>query len=216
MDFNRPVGMDSRVVRESEHNGQPARVVSGSRVYAAELADLWGAVTSAERIPHWFLPITGELKLGGRYQLKGHAGGEITRCDPPEALDITWECQDNVSWVTLRFEPLEKPGESETRLTLAHAMSKDEAGEKHWKQYGPGATGVGWELAFLGLGMHLDSGEAVDQAESQAWMATEPGKVFIRRCADAWSAAHVSSGAAVEVASEMATATAQAYCGEAS
>jgi len=27
----------------------------------------------------WFLPIEGDLKLGGKYQLKGNAGGTITQ-----------------------------------------------------------------------------------------------------------------------------------------
>jgi peptidoglycan hydrolase CwlO-like protein len=36
------------------------------RSYDAEIEELWDAVTNAERIPRWFAPITGELKLGGR------------------------------------------------------------------------------------------------------------------------------------------------------
>ncbi len=55
------------------------------------IVELWDAVTNAERIPRWFAAITGELKLGGRYQLEGNAGGDITRCDAPTAVDITWE-----------------------------------------------------------------------------------------------------------------------------
>ena len=44
---------------------------------------MWDAVTSAERIPRWFLPISGDLRLGGRYQLEGNAGGEVLECAPP-------------------------------------------------------------------------------------------------------------------------------------
>ena len=102
MDYGNALGIEYRLVKDAEHDGQPARVVSGARTYATSAEDLWDAVTNAERIPRWFLPITGDLKLGGRYQLEGNAGGEITRCESPEALDVTWEYAENVSWVTLR------------------------------------------------------------------------------------------------------------------
>ena len=210
MDFSNTLGIEYRVVKDAERDGQPARVVSGARTYATSPEDLWDAVTNAERIPGWFLPITGDLKPGGRYQLEGNAGGEITSCDPPQVLDVTWEYAGNVSWVTVRLEP---DGEG-TRLTLEHTMLKDEASEAHWKQFGPGATGVGWDLGFFGMGLYLESGEAVDQAESHAWMASEPGKAFMRQCAEAWGEAHIKSGEAADVANAMAEQTAKAYCGE--
>lgn len=210
MDYSNALGIKYRVVKDAEHNGQPARIVSGARTYPTDAGELWDALTNAERIPRWFLPITGDLKMGGRYQLKGNAGGQITGCDPPEALDVTWEYAGNVSWVSVRLEP---DGQG-TRLTLAHIMLKDEASEVHWKQFGPGATGVGWDLGFMGLGLHLDSGETLDQDEGNAWMASEPGKIFMRECAKAWEKAHVDSGEAPDVAQAMAEQTAKAYCGE--
>ena len=123
MDYSNALGIEYRAVKDAEHQGQPVRIVSGSRTYSAEIEELWDAVTNSERIPRWFAPITGELKLGGRYQLEGNAGGDITRCDPPRALDVTWEC-GNVSWVTVRLESVT----GGTRLTLEHLMGKDEAG----------------------------------------------------------------------------------------
>ena len=56
------------------------------------------AVTSAERIPRWFLPVSGRLELGGRYQLEGNAGGTIRRCERPSHLGLTWELGGDVSW----------------------------------------------------------------------------------------------------------------------
>ena len=44
---------------------------------------MWDACTDPERIGRWFLPVSGDLRLGGRYQLEGNAGGEILRCEPP-------------------------------------------------------------------------------------------------------------------------------------
>ncbi len=211
MDFSRALGTEFREVREVEHDGQPARAVEGSRFYSTEADDLWDAITNAERIPRWFLPISGDLKLGGHYQFEGNAGGTITRCDPPEALDVTWEFAGNVSWVSVRLAP-ESDG---MRLTLVHTMLKDEASEAHWATYGPGATGVGWDLGFFGLGLFLESGgEAIDREASDAWMASDDGKAFVRACAEAWGQAHIASGESAGVAEAMAAHTASFYTGE--
>ena len=211
MDFSRAMGTEFRAVRDVEHEGQPARAVEGSRLYPTEIEDLWDALTNAERIPRWFLPITGNLEPGGRYQLEGNAEGTITRCDPPEALDVTWEFYGNVSWVSVRLEQ-ENDG---ARLTLVHTMLKDEASEAHWKTYGPGATGVGWDLAFLGLGMHLESGGGtVDREATEASLGTDEGKAFLRACAETWSHAHTEAGEDAQVAQAMAARTASFYSGE--
>jgi hypothetical protein len=42
-----------------------------SQSYDTDQDDLWDAVTNIERIPRWFLPISGDLKVGGSYQLEG-------------------------------------------------------------------------------------------------------------------------------------------------
>jgi uncharacterized protein YndB with AHSA1/START domain len=90
IDIAEHVGAVTRTVLERDHNGRRARVVVATRTYDAEIADVWDAMTNAERIPRWFLPISGDLRLGGRYQLDGNAGGEITRCEPPRHLAVTW------------------------------------------------------------------------------------------------------------------------------
>ena len=87
------------------------------------------------------LPISGDLKLGGRYQLEGNAGGTITRCDPPTHLALTWEYGGQVSWVDVRLSP-ERQG---TRAGLEHAAHMP---DEFWAQYGPGAVGVGWDLGL--------------------------------------------------------------------
>jgi uncharacterized protein YndB with AHSA1/START domain len=61
------IGAVTREVTGREHNGRPARVVRASRTYDTTMDDVWDAITSAERIPRWFLPVSGDLRLGGRY-----------------------------------------------------------------------------------------------------------------------------------------------------
>jgi len=211
MDISRAFGTEIREVRDVEHEGRPARAVEGSRFYSTEVEDLWDAVTNAERLPRWFLPINGDLRLGGRYHLEGNAEGTITRCDPPDALDVTWECGGSVSWVSLRLVPENKGA----RLTLVHTMLKDEPGEAHWATYGPGATGVGWDLSFLGLGLHLESGgEALDREVVDAWLVSEQGKALIHSCAETWGSAHTAAGEDAQIARAMAAQTASFYAGE--
>ncbi len=210
MDYSNALGAEFRTVGDRMHEGLEVRVVAAARTYATDPDDLWNALTDAERIPRWFLPISGDLEPGGRYQFEGNAGGSILRCDAAVALDVTWEYGGQVSWVHLRLEPVE----SGTRLTLEHLIPRDDASEEHWAQYGPGATGVGWDLSFLGLALHLHSGEAVDQEESNAWMASEEGKAFMRTSADLWGQAHKEAGESPEVADAMAGRTAAGYTGE--
>ncbi|MEL7128461.1 MAG: SRPBCC domain-containing protein, partial [Pseudomonadota bacterium] len=163
------------------------------------------------RIPRWFLPISGDLRAGGRYQLEGHAGGKITICDPPHMFHATWEYGEDVSWLEVDLAPAAEG----TKLTLKHIMPKDDKAEAHWQKYGPGATGVGWDLAFLALDYVLTNiGVLIDSAENAAWVASAAGKRFVRDSAQKWGEAHISSGEARDIAVEMARRTTDFYTGE--
>src|SRR3954449_12651325 len=83
-------GLVTREIRSGERDGKPTKIAVARRTYGTDQADLFDALTNAERIPRWFLPVTGELEAGGSYQLEGNAGGTVERCDPPESFSITW------------------------------------------------------------------------------------------------------------------------------
>jgi uncharacterized protein YndB with AHSA1/START domain len=190
--------------------GKPALVGVAIRVYDTTVEDLWAAVTRPERLARWFLPVEGDLKPGGRYQLKGNAGGTITRCDPPQALDLTWEFGGGTSWVSLRLAPEGR----KARLTLEHTAHRDGIGKEHLEQYGPGATGVGWDLGLQGLKQHLAAPEvAIDPAAFEAWTLSTEGKAFVRRCGEAWGEAHIASGADPQEARAQAERTIAFYTG---
>src|ERR1051325_130959 len=89
IDINHQIGAVIREVRSSDHQGQPARAVVATRVYPTNVDDVWDALTNAERIPRWFLPVTGDLREGGRFQFQGNAGGQILRCARPHELRVT-------------------------------------------------------------------------------------------------------------------------------
>ena len=99
IDVTRLIGAVNRELETREFNGKPARALVASRVYDTTRDDLWDALTNIERLPRWFSPVTGDLRLGGRYQIEGNASGEITRCEPPRFLSVTWEFSGDVSWV---------------------------------------------------------------------------------------------------------------------
>ncbi|MBT2187540.1 SRPBCC family protein [Sphingobium nicotianae] len=205
------IGAEIRRFEEREHEGQPSRAVIAERVYETDAADLWDALTNKERIPRWFLPVSGDLKLGGKYQLQGNAGGTITRCDPEKALDLTWEFGGGMSWVTVRLEPVGEGGA--TRLILEH-IAPVGVTEEHWASFGPAAVGTGWDLSFMGLAIHIGSGAAVDPQAFAAWSASDDGKGFMRASAAAWAEAHIAGGEDPDTARAMAARTARFYTGE--
>lgn len=160
------------------------------RTYDADVADVWDAVTSPERIARWFLPVSGEFEVGGHYQLEGNAGGEILECVEPERLRVSWLFgpDPGFSEVGLRLTP-EDGGR--TVFELEHVAVVP---EEFWGQFGPGAVGVGWDLAFMGLGQHLTDG-AIDRAAAEAWQTSPEAKAFMTASGEAWGAAYAAAGA---------------------
>jgi uncharacterized protein YndB with AHSA1/START domain len=191
-----------RTVGSETPRDRSVHVVALRRTYDAPAQDVWDACTDPERIPRWFLPVTGDLRLGGRFQLEGNAGGEITECEPPRRLAVTWEFGGESSLVTLDLEPA---GGAATELLLRHAVGDDD----HWATYGPGAVGVGWDLTLLGLALHLGTGAAVD--DPQAIGTSPEGHAFMRRSAADWGAAHRAAGTPAGIADEAAARTSAAY-----
>jgi uncharacterized protein YndB with AHSA1/START domain len=188
IDVGHQISAVERTIGDRVLEAGTARALTASQVYDAQLEELWSACTSAERIPRWFLPISGDLRAGGRYQLEGNASGTIERCDPPRSFAATWEYGGEVTWIEVRLEP---EGDGRTRFTLEHVAHVD---DDRWLQYGPGAVGVGWDLALMGLGLHLATGVANDPAESAAWMGSPEGVEFITRSSRLWADASIATG----------------------
>jgi uncharacterized protein YndB with AHSA1/START domain len=203
----RLLGAVTRETTTREIEGKPAVAVVACRTYDTSLADLWDAVTNPERIPRWFAPVSGDLKLGGRYKIEGNASGTITRCIPPRELALTWEFAGTTSWVEVRLEAASRGG---TVLQIEHIYHPWEEFEK---QYGPGAGGVGWEFSLAGLDLHLASPAAAptpSELES-TWLKSEDGKAFIRGASEGWGAAAIAAGTPEMAAREAAQRTEQFY-----
>ena len=200
------LGAVERSVARTEREGQPARAVVLARAFATTVDDLWDAVTSAERLPRWFLPISGELKPGGRFQLEGHAGGAITACEQPAHCSFTWEFGDDTSWVELRVA---EAGAGGARLTLTHTSHLSD----HWKRYGPGAAGVGWEMALLGLALHLAHPDE-PKPDAAAFVASPDGRTLITGASAGWARAAAAAGEDPDAARVSGERTAAFYTGQ--
>jgi uncharacterized protein YndB with AHSA1/START domain len=189
----------SRVLEAGE-----ARSVIVARTYDATQEEVWDACTNRERIPRWFLPVSGDLRVGGHYQLEGNASGIIERCDPPRSFVATWEFGGEVTWIELRLSALG----GGTRFELEHLAHVD---DQRWAEYGPGAVGLGWDLALLGLARHLATGESVDPAEMAAWIGSAQGRRFMELSSQGWRGASIAAGTDPADATAAADRTTAAY-----
>jgi len=167
-----------------DRDGGEAVGVLLRRSYDAAIEDVWDAVTDPDRIRRWFLPLSGDLRVGGNFQLEGNAGGEILTCEPPRLLRVTFGGPTSV--VELR---LSASGDEETVLELEHTVPMEIA------QSGAGAlyVGPGWDGALMGLDLFLH-GEVVDDPVAAA--SSPETQEFSKQSVHAWTAAVESSGTA--------------------
>jgi uncharacterized protein YndB with AHSA1/START domain len=208
MDVAHEINSVSRTVGSRTLAAGTARTVRLTRVYDAEIVEVWKACTQSQLLQRWFLPVSGDLRLGGRFEIEGNASGTIERCDPPRSFSTTWELGGEVSWVEVR---LSKMGREGTQLELEHIAHVDEA---RWKEFGPGAVGVGWDLTLAGLGrLLLQPDKPVEASEAAAWPASDEGKDFLRRSSLRWHDANVAAGADGEEAESAARQTTAFYIG---
>jgi uncharacterized protein YndB with AHSA1/START domain len=189
IDVMNQIGAVDREVSEREHEGKARRVVSASRAFTTSPDDMWEAITKPERLARWFGSVSGDLRLGGSFQIKGNAKGEVIECKPPEMLAVTWKMYGDESWVRAHLSP----ANGGTLLKVEHILSRRLFDRLYWSWYGAGATGVGWELWLLGLGQHVASG-ADTTDELERWRVTDEGKDYLKRATHAWGRAEIALG----------------------
>jgi uncharacterized protein YndB with AHSA1/START domain len=207
IDFLHEIDATEREVRRARVGAGDGWSIRLRRTLDAPIDDVWDALTNPERIGRWFLPISGDYRVGGRFQFEGNAGGAILACERPGRLLVTWEYGEmgsdaQASQVEVRLTP---DGDEATVFEFAHtAVVPDDA----WAQYGPGAVGVGWDGGLLGLALHL-RGRSVD--DPVAWQLSAEGREFSTRSSEAWGAANVAAGADPEAAARSVANTTAFY-----
>jgi uncharacterized protein YndB with AHSA1/START domain len=157
IDIAKEIGATSRhVTRQHTEDGEIVAVTM-ERLYAADGPDVWQAITDPDRVRRWFLPLTGDLREGGNFQLEGHAGGDILTCEPPRHLVVTFGGESSIVDVALSAD-----GE-QTLLKLIHSVPLELAGGAAGALY----VGPGWDGALLGIALHL-AGEVTDDPVAAA------------------------------------------------
>jgi uncharacterized protein YndB with AHSA1/START domain len=160
-----------------------ARTARIRRRYDAAIEDVWEACTDPDRIGRWLLPVTGDLRPGGTFQLEGNASGEILRCEPPRLLAVTWVYAGrDADEVELRLAPGDDGG---TVLEIEHASVHDVF--RNDPKSGMWGLGTGWEMGLFALEKHL--GGELAEAPAEADRPPPPEVVELaERSGRAWAA----------------------------
>lgn len=157
IDIAEQIGAISRQVEQQQSESGEIVTVTLERQYPAEVADVWQAITDPERLRRWFLPITGDLRPGGNFQLEGNAGGDILTCEAPRRLQVTFGSESSIVDVVLSGE------RDETLLRLTHSVPLELAGSTAGALY----VGPGWDGALLGMALYL-TGQVSDDPVAAA------------------------------------------------
>lgn len=131
----------------------PARTAVLKRRYDTPIKEVWDAITTPDRVDRFFLPLSGDLRVGGSYELQGNAGGKILACDAPHLLRLQWTPLDNRGYsdqVEVRLTP---DGPNATWLELEHASIADVF--RNDPETGCYGVGTGWEGPLHYLGEYL-------------------------------------------------------------
>lgn len=198
MDITAQLGAIKRqVTRRTGPDGEEV-CVTIHRTYDAEISDVWDALTDPDRMRRWFLPVSGDLREGGNFQLEGNAGGDILACEPPERLRVTFGGPTSLVELRLSSEDAEH-----TTLRLEHTVPIEFA------RSGAGAlfVGPGWDGGFVALALYL-RGEVADDPVAAA--NSPEGLALSKRSVELWTTIVKESNTAtsdeVDTAVEMSLA----------
>jgi uncharacterized protein YndB with AHSA1/START domain len=154
------------------------------RRYDAPIEDTWDALTDPDRVKRWFMPLSGDLRAGGTFQLEGNAGGDILTCQPPRSLTVTFGGPTSI--LALRLSP---HGEGGTQLELEHTVPLEMAGSGAGALY----VGPGWDGALMGLDLYL---HGVVSDDPVAAASSPEAQEFSARSVTAWAEVVAASGTA--------------------
>lgn len=154
------------------------------RRYDATIDDVWSALTEPDRVKRWFMPVSGDLRAGGGFQLEGNTSGDILECQPPSLLKVTFG--GPTSFVEIR---LSSDGADATMLEFEHTVPIEMAGSGAGALY----VGPGWDGALMSLDLYLNDEVSDDPVAA----ANSPeGQEFSKQSVTAWAEAVTASGTA--------------------
>lgn len=201
MDYSTYEDTVHRSVVKSSPDG---RTIAITQTIPAEISTVWDAVTKPDCLEKWYAPVAGDLRLNGHYSITGNASGTITACSAPHGFALTWEFCEGKSTVAVDLAPSSNGNENSTSVTLKHAFDVDD----HWRKYGPGAGGVGWDMSLLGLMLFV---KGLPKPSEEEWMASKEAAAFTEKSSYAWMEAAQRAGEDESWAKEAAERTTAFY-----
>jgi uncharacterized protein YndB with AHSA1/START domain len=142
-----------------------ARVAVFKRTYATTVEDLWDACTDPERLRRWYVPVTGDLRVGGTFEQVNMGSGTIVVCDAPHLLKLSLG-RNGADEIEVRLAA--GPEDGTATLELQHATTLDShniGGEMYDAIY---CMGGGYYPRLQALDMHL-RGTLPDDYDSAAF-----------------------------------------------
>ena len=136
-------------------------MVRVEEVFDTDIHDLWDACTSSERLARWIADVSGDLRVGGRFQARFTSGwegtGRVETCEPPHRLLVlTTEAdatEEQVIEATLTAD-----GHRTVLVIEERGLPVDDLA----------AYGAGWQVHVEDLGSHLAGRERCDLGDRWA------------------------------------------------
>lgn len=160
-----------------------ARVAVFTRTYATTVEDLWDACTDPERLRRWYVPVTGDLRVGGSFQQVNMGSGTILVCEAPHLLKLS--LGGGVDEIEVRLSPGAEDGTA--MLELQHATTLDShniGGQMYDAIF---CMGGGYYPRLLALDLHL-RGALPDDYDSAAFHLNPDMRSTIERGSAAMAA----------------------------
>jgi len=129
-----------------------ARVCVLTRTYETSVEDLWDACTNPERLARWYTTVTGELRLGGRFEQVNMGGGEIAVCDAPRFLKVVLGA-GGADEIEVRVSPGPRDGTATLEVQHATTLDAHEIGGRMYDAIY--CMGGGYYPRLLALDLHL-------------------------------------------------------------
>jgi uncharacterized protein YndB with AHSA1/START domain len=153
-----------------------ARVAVFTRTYPTTVEDLWDACTNPARLRRWYVPVTGDLRLGGTFQQVNMGSGTVVVCEPPHLLELS--LGNGADEIVLRLSPGIAAGTATLELQHATTLASHNIGGQVYDAIF--CMGGGYYPRLLALDLHL-RGTLPDDYDSAAFHLNSEMRPTIER-----------------------------------
>jgi uncharacterized protein YndB with AHSA1/START domain len=160
-----------------------ARVAVFTRTYETTIEDLWDACTNPERLRRWYVPVTGDLRVGGTFAQVHMGSGTVLACDAPNLLKVS--LGGGADEIELRLTPGADAGTTTLELQHATTLDSHEIGGQVYDAIF--CMGGGYYPRLLALDLHL-RGTLPDDYDSTAFHLNPEMRPVIERGSAAMAA----------------------------